>query len=468
MFKRDVWRYGAVDVRDSSGLVRHGLIRDLSHRGHFLVDFDCPQQHRVTVPISQCLAWRRRRGGWAVGAPMLTLLRSAPDQPWQWFPATMLAYSSSDNGYAFVEVDVAEGDKRQEVVCLDRVKHAPPGADWGELRRKEQHATHRGSPCVNRYSDKFPFEPDLRYWKYRVSLPLEAGLRQLAGRGEFREWWGDATRTILLRVKNGRLTYLSSTKGAMTKADCAAFLQRIAHSLTRVADQDGSKGLFRLASGPTEHSKAAMSDKEAFVMPWESVPYELIVDIFTCLDVDERIACRLVCAHWNAVIEELPTSTVCICPAKHREEKLALALHRTVGADTKILVITRAHHDNEVQDCFLHTVISLLAVKGISVPLIVLAQTTLMVSNLWRDPGWLKAPLNWSSVCRRFIMLSVEVRVVRRWGSVEDRRRQMLGLMQTHYGLEKYEWQLREPDSLLVLRVKKSDLVSSNIQSNVC
>ncbi|XP_055343823.1 uncharacterized protein LOC129591951 [Paramacrobiotus metropolitanus] len=391
MFDSDVWRWGAVDVKGSDGLIRRGMIRDLDPYWGMTVDFDYPDHHADVVPFSRCVTLAST-GTYTAGDAVEVLLRHSPQQPWCWHAATLLA--GSWNTYAFVEVKQGEETLR-EVLALERVRAVAPRVPL-------------------RWKDKFH--------KYEVDLPKNSGLLAVTKEDGFWQRWNDVTGTRGVKIDGEKLVYISAARRAMTKLECTQELHRLTNppagrGMKRTANDENIPSpntLRQFTLGDFWPSFKALDAPPPCINT--DLPPEMLSRIFSFLDMDEQIKSRRVCHTWNTMLNSSPISLRAqIDVTNCTDRMLATILHKTVTESTKILVLTGRFEGYDKFSQKAHapfrTAMDMLKAKQIKLSCIVISGRAVWADDLldYSDRQTLKFRTGWRDVCEKLVLEKVGI-----------------------------------------------------------
>ncbi|XP_055343927.1 uncharacterized protein LOC129592012 [Paramacrobiotus metropolitanus] len=404
MFKKDVWRAGAVDVLVETNGIRslhHGFIADMDPE-HLVIDFGFPGHRSDVIPFSKC----RDRGytdSIFVGNKVRALSQRSADQPWRWYPAKLLAYERQE--FAFVEMEV-DGVLVRDVLPTDRVENAV------ELEN---------------------FQSEMRtYYKYSVELPNDQELISLTERPRFGIWWNREADTIAVKRIAGTLSYLTVNETMLSTTQCTSFLHAVRGLLIGPDEWKPAKRPFQAAF---PHGKKR--SKSEVLMPMALPPAniqgftiadvlpEVVLEILSDIDITNQQRCRRVCRTWNHLltspvvikidIDNLPMRSPAVFGSGCQRENvhIPLSLCKTAGPATKVLIIT-GQYFGKWQYAPFRSVTAMLKAMNVFVPMIVINRRTIWASDLleYSDPLRVYLRPEWLDVCGKLALINVDVRAL--------------------------------------------------------
>ncbi|XP_055340779.1 uncharacterized protein LOC129589900 [Paramacrobiotus metropolitanus] len=416
MFRNDIWRYGAVDVKDANGLVRHGMVIDV-HRPHgLIVDFGYPAHHADLIPFASFVQGRLPAGQPppGVGGPAQVLYQLSAHHPWCWHPATLLA-GGAEYAYAFVEIRLEEGSTVRDVVGWGRVQ-APGGMPaWGWEKDSSTMPFKRCCVDLGRAGDPHP--------------AMDALMR----RADFAQEWQRVTETIVVRVVGRQVTCLATSVEIPRLITEETFLTRMGilnlergRKRGRNGECDCRSKRRKGASSPrvVRHSTTCLpttepTQEQTTATPADTtgkcyirrLPVELLSRIFTFLDVNERAAASATCYTWNSVIKSPQLARRLEIDAnKCSGAMLAHVMHALVTPSTKTLVVTNLHTERGWFSCPLHIMADILHAKKMKLPRIIVARSRIYLrfalgSERWRP----EMATRWAAVCDNLVLEDVTV-----------------------------------------------------------
>ncbi|XP_055348400.1 uncharacterized protein LOC129595420 [Paramacrobiotus metropolitanus] len=439
MFRKHIWRYGVVDVRDGNGLVRHGVIVDLvEDGGDLIVDFGYDGHHDERVPLTSCVAFQQefpygmhfgsRKP--AIGQAVQVLHQRSSDQPWCWYPGRLLVQvddHSLGEGYmhahSLVKV-VIDGEPSVEFVDTHRIQVATECSLTDKALRVAR---------SSRFHDKFPRQ-NLHFRKYRLETKFYPGICQLAETPGFRDTWSKLTNTMFVRIEvlpDVQLIthYITSSKykREIAEEDCLKVLRKMdflfgyhqkrRQKRVREYDQEdsGEKQQKTKNNNPSEiFSQTKDSENDCLsTTALSHLPPELLTEILGYLCAERRTRCRRVCHGWDSIITCSPSVRIEFDGASPGMRiALAWALYKTFSTATNVRVLTVSHCARWIRyENIVPEVAAILNAMQVTVPVIVLTHMSAEYRDVRpepppreRQPVW-----SWRAVCRKLVLADVDL-----------------------------------------------------------
>ncbi|XP_055340153.1 uncharacterized protein LOC129589418 [Paramacrobiotus metropolitanus] len=365
MFKKDIWRFGAVDVQDDSGLVRHGVVRAVDAKQGITVDFDCPGHRADLTPFTAFVNGRLSQLSPYIyivpGDEVQVLFRKSSDQPWCWHPAIFVS-DVGVNAFALVEIRLTEANTVREVVALERVQRL------GAMR-----------PCKWR-----PASATFPYQRHCAQLPQD--FLATANMETFLELWRQHTKTLGATVDKNRLSYLAQRGKQLTPWQCADAFRCITdlmhkRGIKRSCDDEAETNTSQQLVLRNLDSSDEVHNLDLFMC---YMPVEILLEILTYLRVADQVKLRRVCSTWDIILKSILVSSVVIDRDVHGPETLIPILYKVVTDNTKTLVFVGT--DKLARLALLEQpfriMIDLLVANKVKVPLIIVAGFYIL-SGIW-------------------------------------------------------------------------------------
>ncbi|XP_055348399.1 uncharacterized protein LOC129595419 [Paramacrobiotus metropolitanus] len=448
MFKKGVWRYGVVDVKDENGLIRHGMIVDVvEDDGDLIVDFGYTGHHADRIPLSSCVAFTNddpRR----VGVCVQFLSQRSTDQPWCWYPAKVLFRIHDPYMYTYVLVEVEfDGQPTLAFVDHDRIRVTEAVCSL-EQKAVLSDATQR---AASQFCDKFPIG-QLYFHKKRVELGWCPDVLVLAKRRGFRDMWNRLTHTMFVRIevqpgimilhyacawKRSRITDAARCKERLRRADSLLDYhdrkreirieachknekQRKRQKLTTDTGSGYSCVKPRRLNVHSLKGLVPADASEGATQLWY-LPLEVLSEMLSYLVVERKAMCRRVCRDWDALVIHSPTVLIELDPlATYVETTLAWMLYgtaKTRSCSIRSLTVTvtqphrsRRHH---ARRNLIHITEDMLTVLGIQPQIILLSYIKDADYRDFLPPFQAEQPPPWWPLCKKLLLVEVELAIPR-------------------------------------------------------
>ncbi|XP_055350062.1 uncharacterized protein LOC129596737 isoform X2 [Paramacrobiotus metropolitanus] len=374
MFRKDIWRYGAVTVKTEQDELWHGLVADVNSKHGLTVNFGCPQFQAALVPWANFVQGRTwtPESRLQFGGPALAVYQLTRNVPWRWHRACLLA-GSSDYKYAFVELILTDGTVVRDVVGWERVQPLAemPSCQWDKAPHKA------------------PFK---KCW---IELTGDPQLLAVTQRPDFVEHWLSRTGTIARGMRGRSLLCLATSKEIprlfARESEIAQVLSWIgqAELKARWSRSRQANSVNGTDTSPSPgHTIAIDANCESYT---QQLPVEVWARIFSFLNAYERVTASEICYTWNRLLKSPPLAVrVEIDLDQHRGVTVAGMVHHMIMPSTKTLLLTSSDDERRLKQwprdsplpSPLHIVVDVLRAKNLRVPRIVLKRCRIRKHSL--------------------------------------------------------------------------------------